>query len=104
MLDRWPAVLAERGVIDLAERRSRLLHALAERWMDRPPEGFTIAAGITTSAPAVAALLRARRAARPGRGDPARAWPMRGPCRKTNGTRLGPTTRAAARKAIRNII
>ena len=57
VLDRWPALLAERGIIDLADRRSRLLHALAERWRERPPEGFTIAAGITTSAPAVAALL-----------------------------------------------
>ena len=57
ILDQWPRLLAEKGVIDLAERRSRLLHALARRWSDRPPEGFTLAAGITTSAPAVAALL-----------------------------------------------
>jgi len=59
ILDRWPALLAERGVIDLADRRSRLLHALANRWTSRPPEGFTLAAGITTSAPAVAALIGA---------------------------------------------
>ena len=57
ILDRWPAILAERGVIDLAERRSRLLHSLSRQWAERPPEGFTIAAGITTSAPAVADLL-----------------------------------------------
>jgi ATP-dependent helicase/nuclease subunit B len=57
VLDRWPAILAEREVIDLAERRSRLLHASAKRWKDRPPEGFMLAAGITTSAPAIAALL-----------------------------------------------
>ncbi|MEO6113620.1 MAG: double-strand break repair protein AddB, partial [Sphingomicrobium sp.] len=57
LIDRWPALLAERGLIDLADRRSRLLHALAERWATRPPEGFTIAAGITTGAPAIAALL-----------------------------------------------
>ena len=57
VLDRWPALIADRGVIDLVERRSRLLHALAERWSNRPPDGFTLAAGITTSAPAVAALL-----------------------------------------------
>ena len=56
ILDRWPALLAERGVIDLAERRSRLLHALAKRWSAHPPDGFTLAAGITTSAPAVSAL------------------------------------------------
>jgi ATP-dependent helicase/nuclease subunit B len=57
ILDRWPAILRETGKIDLAERRNRLLRATAERWAERPPEGFTIAAGITTSAPAVAALL-----------------------------------------------
>ena len=57
MLDHWPTLLAERGVIDLTERRSRLLHALAERWNARPPQGFTLAAGITTSAPAIAAVL-----------------------------------------------
>ena len=57
VLDRWPEILAERGVIDLADRRSRLLHSLADRWAERPPEGFTLAAGITTSAPAIAAVL-----------------------------------------------
>jgi ATP-dependent helicase/nuclease subunit B len=57
VLDRWPNILADRGVIDLAERRGRLLHSIAQRWADRPPEGFTLAAGITTSAPAIAALL-----------------------------------------------
>ncbi|HET9398632.1 MAG TPA: PD-(D/E)XK nuclease family protein [Sphingomicrobium sp.] len=57
VLDRWPALLSQRGVIDLADRRSRLLHALARKWSSRPPPGFTLAAGITTSAPAVAAIL-----------------------------------------------
>jgi len=59
VLDRWPALLAERGAVDLADRRNHLLRALAGRWMSRPPEGFTLAAGITTSAPAIAALLGA---------------------------------------------
>lgn len=58
ILSRWPAILAERGLIDLADRRSRLLHMLARRWKGSPPDGFTIAAGITTSAPAIAAVLR----------------------------------------------
>ena len=57
ILDRWPAILAERGEIGLAERRSKLLHALSKRWAERPPEGFTVAAGITTSAPAIADLV-----------------------------------------------
>jgi ATP-dependent helicase/nuclease subunit B len=53
----WPQLLADDGSIDLAERRNRLLHRLADRWLDEPPPGFTVAAGITTAAPAVAALV-----------------------------------------------
>ena len=54
----WPQVLAERGRIDLADRRNRLLGAVARRWRERAPPGFVCAAGITTAAPAVARLLR----------------------------------------------
>jgi len=54
--ENWPHLLEERRAIDLAERRNRLLHGLANRWEDKPPPGFTVAAGITTAAPAVAAL------------------------------------------------
>jgi len=57
ILDRWPSILGERGAIDLTDRRSRLLRSIAARWSRRPPDGFTIAAGITTSAPAIAAVL-----------------------------------------------
>ena len=57
VLDRWPSLLAERGKIDLTDRRNRLLRKTADRWRDSPPSGFTIAAGITTAAPAIAALL-----------------------------------------------
>jgi len=53
----WPALLAERGAIELAERRNRLLRQLAARWKNEQPPGFTVAAGITTAAPAVAALV-----------------------------------------------
>ncbi|HYX46079.1 MAG TPA: double-strand break repair protein AddB [Sphingomicrobium sp.] len=55
--ENWPAILADEGFIDLAERRNRLLHALADRWRNEPPQGFTVAAGITTAAPAVAELV-----------------------------------------------
>jgi ATP-dependent helicase/nuclease subunit B len=58
MLNDWPALLAERGAIDLVDRRNRLLANLERRWRTEPPAGFTIAAGITTAAPAIAALLR----------------------------------------------
>ncbi len=54
----WPELLRARGEIDLAERRNRLLSALAGRWAAAPPRGFVCAAGITTAAPAVARLLR----------------------------------------------
>ncbi len=57
VLDRWPSLLEERGRIDLTDRRNRLLRKTAERWSERPPAGFTVAAGITTAAPAIAALL-----------------------------------------------
>ena len=55
--DQWPAILRDEGALDLAERRNRLLRRLAERWAGEPPSGFTVAAGITTAAPAVAALV-----------------------------------------------
>jgi ATP-dependent helicase/nuclease subunit B len=53
----WPQILEAEGAIDLAERRNRLLARLAERWRTDPPPGFTVAAGITTAAPAVAELV-----------------------------------------------
>ena len=59
ILDHWPKHLQESGRIDLTERRNRLLRGIAGRWQSTPPPGFTVAAGITTAAPAVAALLRA---------------------------------------------
>jgi ATP-dependent helicase/nuclease subunit B len=55
----WPAELRKRGVIDLSNRRNRLLRATAERWRGSPPSGFTVAAGINTAAPAVANLVAA---------------------------------------------
>ncbi len=57
-LDRWPQELERIGHIDLAERRSRLLERLGQRWQHAPPPGFVCAAGITTAAPAIARLLR----------------------------------------------
>jgi ATP-dependent helicase/nuclease subunit B len=59
ILDDWPALLKDRGSIDLAERRNRLLAAVAKRWAVKPPPGFVAAAGVTTTAPAVARLLGA---------------------------------------------
>lgn len=59
ILREWPALLRERDRLDLSERRNRLLGAVAKRWRASPPEGFVVAAGIATTAPAVAGLLHA---------------------------------------------
>lgn len=58
LLDRWPKELEQRGLIDMAERRNRLLGHVAARWRTDPPSGFVIAAGISTTAPAVCEVLR----------------------------------------------
>ncbi len=57
ILEAWPARLDELGLVDPAERRSRLLSALAARWRETPPPGPVIAAGSTGSIPAAAELL-----------------------------------------------
>ncbi len=58
ILTDWPRLLEGRGKIDLAERRNRLLAAVARKWRHRPPPGFVCAPGVKTAAPAVARLLR----------------------------------------------
>lgn len=58
VLKRWPEELAKIGRIDMAERRNRLLARVAKRWSETPPPGFVAAAGIATTAPAVAEVLR----------------------------------------------
>jgi ATP-dependent helicase/nuclease subunit B len=58
VLDEWPNELERLGCIDLAERRNRQLARVAERWRGEPPPGFVVAAGISTSAPAIADVVR----------------------------------------------
>jgi ATP-dependent helicase/nuclease subunit B len=58
LLDRWPEELARMGRIDLVQRRNILLRRQAEAWAATPPSGLIVAAGITTSAIAIAHLLR----------------------------------------------
>ncbi len=57
VLRRWPAELARRDRIDLADRRNRLLGATERRWRETPPPGLIVAAGISAAAPAVGRLL-----------------------------------------------
>ena len=58
VLRRWPEELEKRGLIDLADRRNRLLIATERRWAEAPPDGLIVAAGISNAAPAVGRLLR----------------------------------------------
>ncbi len=62
-LEAWPRRLDALGLMDVAERRVKLLRALATRWRDRPPADVLIAAGSTGAAPAAADLLAAIAAA-----------------------------------------
>lgn len=55
----WPRRLASLGVVDVSERRVRLLRRLAGQWTRDPPKGVLVAAGSTGTAPATRALLRA---------------------------------------------
>jgi ATP-dependent helicase/nuclease subunit B len=55
----WPRRLRELGLIDVAERRVRLLNRLAESWEERPPHQPLIAAGSTGTAPAAGRVLGA---------------------------------------------
>jgi ATP-dependent helicase/nuclease subunit B len=55
--ERWPALLRERGYMDAAARRARLIRELARRLKDDPPAAPVIAAGSTGTMPATAHLL-----------------------------------------------
>lgn len=54
----WPDILKERGLVDPAERRNRLLYAQAQIWRDNPPSKRIIAAGTTATFPAMKALVK----------------------------------------------
>ncbi|HEX4712703.1 double-strand break repair protein AddB [Phenylobacterium sp.] len=56
-LKAWPRRLEALGVVDVSERRVRLLRRLAERWTSAPPEGVLVAAGSTGTAKATRDLL-----------------------------------------------
>jgi ATP-dependent helicase/nuclease subunit B len=57
LTEHWPALLAEEGAIDGADRRNRMLAAQADLWRAAPPDGPVVAAGSTGSIPATADLL-----------------------------------------------
>ncbi len=53
----WPRRLRELDLVDVNQRTTSLLRALADQWSRRPPDRPLIAAGSTGSAPATADLL-----------------------------------------------
>ncbi|KRA83543.1 PD-(D/E)XK nuclease family protein [Altererythrobacter sp. Root672] len=56
--DRWYQELMARGEVDPADRRNRLFRYAAKRWRADPPPTPIVAAGVTSAAKGVAALLR----------------------------------------------
>lgn len=54
----WPALLAERGLLDASRHRNLQLDALAARWAAQPPPFPVILAGFASAPPAVARLAR----------------------------------------------
>jgi len=56
---RWLAELQQRGEVDPADRRNRLFRRTARQWRADPPATPVVAAGVTSAAKGVAALLRA---------------------------------------------
>ena len=57
-LREWPKRLEELGLMDVADRRVKLLDHLTQSWTDHPPQGPVIAAGSTGAQPATARLLK----------------------------------------------
>lgn len=53
----WPAILAERGVIDPTEHRNQVFAAQVEAWRAAPPTSLIIAAGSTGTVPATRDML-----------------------------------------------
>ncbi len=56
---KWQAHLKAVGQIDAADRRNQLLRYAARRWEKKPAQHPVVAVGITTAAPAIAALQKA---------------------------------------------
>ncbi len=54
----WPLILEDMGVMDAADRRNKLLKAMAQHWQQNPPAHPVLAAGSTGSIPATAQLLK----------------------------------------------
>ena len=57
LIERWPDILAQEGLIDLVDRRNRLLRRRASQWRDQPPDQLIVIAGSTGSIAATRELI-----------------------------------------------
>ena len=57
LIDRWPAILEEEGVLDPADRRNRLIRLRCEAWRRDPPAGLVVVAGSTGTFAATRELI-----------------------------------------------
>lgn len=58
LTDKWPAFLAQKKLIDPAERRNKILALQNEVWQNKTPDYPIIVAGVTGTIPAAARLLK----------------------------------------------
>ena len=57
LIDNWPAILAEQGVIDAADRRNRLVRLRCRLWRESQPEDLVVVAGSTGTFAATRELI-----------------------------------------------
>ena len=55
--DRWPGILAQEELIDVVDRRNRLLRRRAHQWREKPPDQLIVIAGSTGSIAATRELI-----------------------------------------------
>ena len=57
LIERWPDILVQEGLIDVVDRRNRLLRRRAKQWRDQPPDQLIVIAGSTGSIAATRELI-----------------------------------------------
>ena len=57
LIDSWPAILQEQGVIDAADRRNRLVRLRCRLWRETRPDGLVVVAGSTGTFAATRELI-----------------------------------------------
>ncbi len=57
LINRWPAILIDEGVMDAVDRRNRLIRWYAQNWRQTPPQNLIIVAGSTGSIKATRELI-----------------------------------------------